>query len=76
MTIFQKFIKKKHNKMTNQNKALLYEQYVRESDILQRQNSKLKSEYVVNIPPNIQKTIDENDAKIAILVGKLESLFR
>jgi hypothetical protein len=62
--------------MTNQSKAKLYEEYVRESDILQRQNSKLKSEYVMNIPPNIQKIIDENDAKIAVLVGKLENLFR
>lgn len=62
--------------MTNQSKAKLYEEYVRESDILQRQNSKLKSEYVVNIPPHIQKIIDENDAKIAVLVGKLENLFR
>ena len=49
--------------MTNQNKALLYEQYVRESDILQRQNSKLKSQYVVNIPPHIQKIIDEHKDK-------------
>jgi len=62
--------------MTNQSKAKLYEEYVRESDILQRQNSKLKSEYVTNIPPHIQKIIDENDAKIAVLVGKLENLFR
>ena len=62
--------------MTNSDKAVIYDDCLRESDRLQRINSKLKSEYVGNIPHNIQKTITENDAKIAGLVGRLENLFK
>ena len=62
--------------MNNEQKAILYDDLLRESDRLQRINSKLKSEYVTNIPANIQKQIDENNAKIALLVGKLENLLR
>jgi len=62
--------------MTNQQKAALYDQLVRESDALQRANSKLKSEYVTSIPPNIQQIIDDNDKKIATIVGKFEQLMR
>jgi hypothetical protein len=61
--------------MTQQEKAIVYDQLIRESDKIQRDNSKLKSEYVTNIPPHIQKVIDENNARIAVLVGRLESLF-
>ena len=62
--------------MNNQEKAQIYEECLRESDALQRQNSKLKSEYVMNIPPHIQEQINRNDARISVLVGKLEGLFR
>lgn len=62
--------------MTKEEKAQIYENLIRESDILQRTNSRLKSEYVGNIPPNIQAQIDANNTKIAILVGKLEDLLR
>jgi len=62
--------------MTNQQKALLYDQLVRESDVLQRANSKLKSEYVTNIPPNIQQIIDSNNKKIATIIGQFEQLMR
>lgn len=62
--------------MNNQEKAFIYDQCLRDSDRLQRENSKLKSDYVGNIPPHIQKTINENEAKIALLVGRLESLFK
>jgi len=62
--------------MTNQDKAALYEELIRESDALQRANSKLKSEYVTSIPPNIQQIIDNNDKKIATIVGKFEQLMR
>ena len=61
--------------MTNEEKAIIYDNCLRESDALQRENSKLKSEYVTNIPPAIQSTINENERKISILVGKLEKLF-
>lgn len=60
--------------MNNQEKAFMYDELLRESDKLQRINSKLKSEYVTNIPVNIQQQIDENNIKIGKLVKKLEAL--
>lgn len=62
--------------MTNQEKAMVYDQLIRESDKIQRENSKLKSEYTANIPSNIQRVIDENNSRITVLVGRLESLFK
>ena len=50
--------------MTNSEKAMMYDECVRESDILQRKNSKLKSEYATNVPPEIEKLIKENDVII------------
>lgn len=61
--------------MTNQEKARIYDECIRESDVLQRQNSKIKSDYTGNIPPELQKIIDNNNYRISILVGRLESLF-
>jgi len=63
------------NVMTRENKGKLYDEYLRESDYLQRENSKLKSEYVVNIPEHIQNRILTNNVKITELVKKLENLF-
>lgn len=62
--------------MNNEQKAIFYDELLRESDRLQRINSKLKSEYVTDIPQNIQAIIDENNAKILTLVVKLENLLR
>jgi hypothetical protein len=62
-------------KLTIEQKAEIYDECLRESDRLQLENSKIKAQYVVNIPPNMQQIITKNEAKIAILVGKLESLF-
>jgi hypothetical protein len=62
--------------MDNNQKAAIYDDCVRESDRLQRENSKIKSEYVTNIPQHLQEVINKNDAKIASLVGKLEGLFK
>lgn len=61
--------------MTNEQKAALYDQYVRESEQLQRINSKLKSDYPINVPQEIQTQIDGNNYKIDSLVVKLQSLF-
>lgn len=61
--------------MTNEEKSVVYDNCLRESDHLQRINSKLKSEYVGNIPPHIQKQIDDNNNRIAVLVKRLENLF-
>lgn len=62
--------------MTNEQKAKVYDDCLRESDRLQRENSKIKSQYVTNIPPDMQKKINENETKIALLVGRLEGLFK
>lgn len=64
------------NQMNNQDKAILYDNCLRESDALQRANSKLKSEWAGNIPPHVQEQINRNDKRIAELVAKLESLFK
>jgi len=61
--------------MTQQEKAFLYDEYIRESDKLQRENSKIKSEYVVNIPANMQQIIDRNNNRLDVLVKNLEKLF-
>jgi hypothetical protein len=62
--------------MTNDHKAVLYDQYVRESEQLQRINSKLKSDNPINVPQEIQHQIDINNIKIDSLVVKLQSLFK
>lgn len=62
--------------MTNEQKALIYDECLRESDSLQRINSKIKSEYVTNIPQNLQEEINRNEARISYLVKKLEGLFQ
>lgn len=63
------------NKMTNENKAEIYDNCLRESDRLQRENSKIKSEYAGNIPPEQQLILDRNNQRINFLVKRLESLF-
>lgn len=63
------------NVMTREEKAVLYDDYVRESDRLQRENSKIKSEYVFNMPPNMQEIIDRNNARLDVLVKNLERLY-
>lgn len=64
------------NQMNNQDKAIIYDNCLRESDALQRQNSKLKSDWAGNIPPHVQEQINRNDKRIAELVAKLENLFK
>jgi len=61
--------------MTREDKGKLYDEYLRESDKLQRENSKMKSEYVVNIPEHIEQRLLSNNSKITELVKKLENLF-
>lgn len=62
--------------MTNEQKAKVYDDLLRENDFYARKISRLKSEYVGNIPEDIQKQIDEAQKQISIIVGKLENLFR
>ena len=61
--------------MTREDKGKLYDEYLRQSDKLQRENSRLKSQYVINIPEDVEQKILENNVKIAELVKKLEKLF-
>ena len=61
--------------MDNATKAQIYDDCLRESDQLQRINSKIKSDFAGNIPPNMQEQINKNEARIGVLVKKLESLF-
>ena len=61
--------------MTNEEKSIIYDECLRESDYQQRRNSKLKSEYVGNIPTEIQNEINGNTTRIEFLVKRLESLF-
>jgi hypothetical protein len=62
--------------MGDQDKGELYDEYVRQGDALLRENSKLKSQYPINVPEKVQKTIDGNNLKINELQRKLENLFR
>ena len=61
--------------MTNEEKALKYDEYIRQGDILQRANSKLKSEYPINTPIEIQNQINENNQKIDYWLNELNKLF-
>lgn len=62
--------------MDNQEKARVYDACIYESDMLQRENSKIKSEHAGNIPAHLQEQIKRNEARIAVIVNRLESLFR
>lgn len=64
------------NVMTREEKGALYDDYLRQSDKLQKENSSLKSQYVINIPEHIENRILANNAKINELVKKLENLFK
>jgi hypothetical protein len=61
--------------MTNEEKAKVYDSCIWESDKLQRENSKIKSEYPISIPKDQQLIIDKNNASIALLFKRLESLY-
>lgn len=65
----------KKNKMTNSEKADYYDACIRENDRLLRENSKIKSDYAGNIPPELDAKIKANEARIALLIGKIEAMF-
>lgn len=60
----------------NEEKAALYDQYVRNGNRLEREISKLKADYVTNIPPNIQEQIDNKKVELDFWQKKLEELYR
>ena len=61
--------------MNNEQKAIIYDECIRESDQLQRENSKIKSHHTTNIPAELQEVLDRNNTRIEFLVKRLESLF-
>jgi hypothetical protein len=61
--------------MNNDQKAKIYDECIRESDHLQRENSRIKSQHAGNIPPQLQEVINKNDKRISELVKVLEGLF-
>jgi hypothetical protein len=60
--------------MTQNEKADFYDECIRENDRLLRENSRIKSEYVGNIPTELNDQIKRNEARIALLVGKIEQM--
>lgn len=64
-----------NRQLSQEEKGRLYEQYVNQAAKLERENSKLKSEYVINIPENIQKIINANTSKIDTYQRLLNDLF-
>lgn len=62
--------------MTNQEKADFYDECIRENDRLLRENSRIKSDYVGNIPPELDLKIKANEARISMLVGKIEQMMQ
>tara|TARA_R110001592_G_scaffold334611_1_gene619045 strand:+ start:351 stop:542 length:192 start_codon:yes stop_codon:yes gene_type:complete len=62
--------------MINEEKGKLYDKYLAEVDIIQRQISKLKSQYVVNIPENIQNEINQKQLKINEYERLVKNLFK
>lgn len=61
--------------MTTAEKAQLYDNYIYESDKIQREISRLKSQYVTNIPVEIEREIAAKQRRITEIVAKVESLF-
>jgi len=61
--------------LTQEEKGRLYEQYVNQAAVLERENSKLKSQHVINIPQDVQKILNENGNKIANYQRLLNDLF-
>lgn len=60
--------------MTNQQKAELYDDYIRKIDWLNRKISQLKAENIYNTPPQVEIEIKQHQQKIAEITGKLETL--
>ena len=62
--------------MTQEEKAQAYDNYIREGDRLQREISRLKSQYPITMPDNEQKIIENNQKKLNELQVKLQNLLK
>jgi hypothetical protein len=61
--------------MTNEDKSVLYDKYLRQIYTLQNENSRIKSENILNISAEQQMVINENNMKISVLETKVKNLF-
>lgn len=61
--------------MNNTEKAFLYDEYIRESDVLQRSISRIKSEFAGNIPEVKVREIQLMEIRINELVELLNKLY-
>jgi len=62
--------------MTQEQKAQAYDNYIREGDRLQREISRIKSQYPITMPENEQKIIENNQMKLNELQIKLQNLLK
>jgi hypothetical protein len=63
------------SQMTNEDKSVLYDKYLRQIYTLQNENSRIKSENILNISAEQQMVINENNMKISVLETKVKNLF-
>lgn len=68
------FIRKYMQK--NENKAMAYDNIVRQADRLQREISQLKAQYPINMPIEMQEKVEHNQTQLVILENKLKDLYR
>jgi len=60
----------------NEEKAKLYDQYVHQGSRLDREISKLKADYIPNIPLYIQQIIDKKKVELDLLDKKIKELYK
>lgn len=60
--------------MQDSNKAAQYEELLRLGDVIQRETSKLKSQYPIQMPEKEQKIIYDNNLKMIRLTEQLRAL--
>lgn len=60
----------------NENKALQYDQIIREADILNREISQLKAKYPINTPILIEEQIEHKKDRLDVLERHLKGLFK
>jgi len=68
-------IKKNIMKLNQSEKGVKYDEYLRESDAYQREISKIKSNYFINMPDEKQTEINNLQSKIDGLIIKVQELF-